>query len=257
MNKLPLPLLAAAMLALSLGLAGCQSRENKDKAAKDSGAKDVTRVKIEVGSDPHKQITVGLGEAAQESIMLKRPAGVTKDLTCSVSGGRDGVKGSVISAKINGDEVDVRLLIQVAMDAKLGQVPLTITAESEGSPFASKMVPVLVRRKTSISAVKPIILKQNQAEIVKATVTLGDDVKEATVTLRVRDKNYKDAVGITAEADKTKLDKSTEITVTVNVAKTAAEGDYRVDISLGGHHSPTQLWSYSRDFDLKVERSMP
>jgi hypothetical protein len=256
MKKLcPFALLAAVMVALSLGTVGCRRKENNDKSAKENATKDVSRVKIEIGGEKHKQITVGLGEVIRESITLKRPAGVTKDLTCSVSGARDGVKCSVGSAKINGDEIDVLLVIEAAIDATRGQVSLTVVAETEGSPFASKIVPVLVLRKTSISAVKPIILRHNQASVEKVIVTLGDDAKDATVKLRVRDKDNKDAVGITAEAEQRKLDNHIiEVTVTLNVAEAAKEGDYRVEISVAGQHSFASSWSHSRAFDLKVER---
>jgi len=247
-------------VVLSMGAAGCQptkdgakkagkvtdgdKEKGKGETGKEAGtSKDKDKDKdknIEVAADP-KEMKVDPGKSASSALKITRGKEAKADVTftVAVAPADKGVKAN--ADKVEGAKSEGSLKIEADDKAK-GDYTVTVTAKSDGAKDVETKVMVKVDKKETVvekdkdmkleiakgDAVK---VKQGEKKEEKVAVTLGKDLKAATVKADV--KGPKDGKGVAAKVTD-KLEKSGDATVTITVADDATEGDWVVTITAAG-----------------------
>jgi hypothetical protein len=228
-------------VVLSMGATGCQptkdgakkagkggdgdKEKGKGETGKEAGtSKDKDKDKdknIEVAADP-KEMKVDPGKSASAALKITRGKEAKADVTFTVA----------VAPVDKG----------VKAHADKGDYTVTVTAKSDGAKDVETKVMVKVDKKETVvekdkdmkleiakgDAVK---VKQGEKKEEKIAVTLGKDLKAATVKAEV--KGPKDGKGVAAKVTD-KLEKSGNATVTITVADDATEGEWTVTITAAG-----------------------
>jgi len=219
---------------LFLNATGCKTdKDNRGKIPSREVVVAAEPVKISTEEGVAKSKTVGL--------YLERGADANKEVTLSVAGATDTVKATLESDTVAGDRNKAVLKVEVTKDAKPGEIKITVAAKSEDSKDSKVEITVIVARKATLDFAaidKNVTIKQGGEGIAKVKITLGMDVKQATIGgFLVRDKDNKDAKDVTVQADPAKLDVSGEATVTITVGEGVPVGDYTLFVSAAGLNS--------------------
>ena len=224
-------------LLLALGPTGCDKKgdkKDKEKEAKEKKEKEGTasgkKNEVTVAADP----TAWTGkpeEKGEVKLKLTREADAKAEVTFEVKSDSDGVKGS--ADKVAGDKSEGALKLEIAKDAKDGDVKVTVTAKSKDSKDSTATVTVTVKKKGDSEPVT--VTKEISITPAKAPLKLKQGAK-GDASFKVAAKGTKDAkVAVKGEAPKGlkvtvgKIEDG-EAKVTVAAADDAKEGDHAVTL---------------------------
>jgi hypothetical protein len=243
MKKLLGFLICACVCAvLSTGATGCKKPDKEKEKEKE---KDKTAGKKDVTVSGEKTASVKAGESHNHELKVKRGDEATEDVIFVIELDPKDSGVSATADKVAGKDTKGTLKIEAKSDAKPGDTKVSVKSTSKGSkdipvlvvvvtvPKAKDKVVELPKNELKVGDGKDLTVKQGGKDTAKVAVTLGDDLKKgATVKAWVKDKDDKEAKGVTAAVDTKTLDKSGDASVTASAADDAAPGDYTLTIEV-------------------------
>jgi len=250
---LALSLCLGLVVILTAGLTGCDKGTKPTKTTKTTtttepgggGSKD-KKNEVTVAAKDGK-LTIKAGENGMTKLTLGREKDATEEATVTVAVDPDGkgVEASTDTATVKGDATDAGTLTIKTDKAKVkaGDFIVTVTVKSKGSKDATAKVEVKVTTEAAVvppkkaydiavtGPEKPVTIKQGAKADVTAKIALGKDLTDAALTAGVKDKDDKDAKGVSVKLDSDKMTKSGDAKATVTVADDAVVGEYTLWIT--------------------------
>jgi uncharacterized membrane protein len=229
------------MVLLFAGPTGCTKSKDKDK--------DKTAGKKDVKLTAEAKATVKPGESHDHKLKLERGAEATNEVTFVILVTPADMGVTAKADKAAKDAKEGTLKIDVAKDAEAKDYTVKVTAKSTDSTESNATVTVTVPKKEGSVTPKDKDMKfavkadpdeklkitQDKKDAAKGTVkvslTMGADLKKATVSAKVTDKDGKDVKGVMAKADVDSMKETGDAKVTVEVAADAMPGDYDLIIT--------------------------